>query len=274
MHSRWQRANPGGTMTAHEHNRRAWDAMVQRKQRFAKPANDREFENTLQELDPRGWLGPIASKNVLCLAAGGGRQGPIYAAGGAHVTVVDISAAQLELDREVAAERGIDLRTVQTSMDDLSMFRRGEFDLVIQPVSTCYVPDVRATFQQIANVTVVGGIYVSQHKQPTSLQSSVKSTSNGYEVTTSYFHQGPLPPVAGSLHREEGTLEFLHSWEATLGGMCRAGFCIEDLCEPVHANPDAARDAFGHRSQFIPPYVRVKARRTDASETPNPKLIL
>jgi hypothetical protein len=67
--------------------------------------------------------------------------------------------------------------------------------------------------------------------------------------------------VQGSLHREEGTLEFLHRWEELLGAMCRVGFSIEDLTEPCHARPQAEPGSFAHRSQFIPPYVRVKARR-------------
>ncbi len=249
-------------MSAHEHNRRAWDAMVNRKQRFARPAGDKDFSTTLAELDPLGWLGEVANKKLLCLAAGGGRQGPIYAAAGAIVTVVDISSAQLELDREVAAERGIDLRTVQTSMDDLSMFQAEEFDLVIQPVSTCYIPEVRLMYQQVARVTRANGIYVSQHKQPVSMQADTESAANGYGLSTSYFHEGPLPPVEGSLHREEGTLEFIHRWEQLIGGLCRAGFAVEDLSEPLHAKHDAARDSFGHRSQFVPPYVRIMARRT------------
>jgi len=74
---------------------------------------------------------------------------------------------------------------------------------------------------------------------------------------------GPLPPVVGSPHREEGTLEYLHRWEDLLGGLCRAGFVIEDLAEPLHAVRDASRGSFAHRSQFVPPYVRIKARRTN-----------
>ena len=148
----------------------------------------------------------LTGKKLLCLAAGGGRQGPLYAAAGANVTVVDISAAQLELDREIAADRRLHLRTVQTSMDDLSMFAAGEFDVVIQPVSTCYVSEVRRTYAAVAQVTRTGGIYVSQHKQPASLQASTLPSKSGYELTEPYYREGPLPPVCGSLHREEGTL--------------------------------------------------------------------
>lgn len=261
-------------MHEHEHNRRAWDAMVRQKQRFARPARDEDFATTIKELDPRGWLGDVRGKSCLCLAAGGGRQGPIYAAAGAHVTVVDISAAQLELDREVAAERKLDLRTVHTSMDNLSMLRAGEFDLVVQPVSTCYVADVAKTYVEVARVIRPGGVYVSQHKQPVSLQADTETTQRGYEITEPYYRDGPLPPVTGSLHREEGTLEFLHRWEELIGYMCRAGFVIEDLSEPVHAKRDAAKDSFGHRSQFVPPYVRIKARRVGEATSEHKPLIL
>lgn len=247
--------------------------MVRKKQRFARAATDKDFA-LQKESDPCGWLGDVRGKKLLCLAAGGGRQGPIYAMAGADVTVVDISSAQLELDREVAVERKLDLRTIHTSMDDLSMFRTGEFDLVMQPVSTCYLSDLRKTYLEVARVTRPGGIYVSQHKQPASLQANTDAAAQGYELTEPYYREGPLPPVVGSLHREEGTLEYLHRWEQLIGLMCRAGFAIEDLTEPKHSKPELHRGSFGHRSHFVPPYVRVKARRSGAStDTHKPTII-
>jgi hypothetical protein len=62
------------------------------------------------------------------LAAGGGRQSAIYATAGADVTVVDISPAMLELDRQVACRlsesvekitrRGFSLCRVQEHDDE------------------------------------------------------------------------------------------------------------------------------------------------------------
>lgn len=248
--------------------------MVRQKQRFARPARDEDYQVTLKQLDPAGWLGEVRGKKLLCLAAGGGRQGPIYAAAGAKVTVVDISAAQLELDREVATEKKLELRTVQTSMDDLSMFSSEEFDLIIQPVSSCYLAEILPTYRAAARVLRVGGIYVSQHKQPTSLQASATRSVNGYQITEPYYREGPLPPVAGSLHREEGTLEYLHRWEAMVGGMCRAGFVVEDLTEPLHAKADAHSGSFAERSRYVAPYVRIKARRVGAPSTQRPTFLL
>jgi SAM-dependent methyltransferase len=245
-----------------DHNRRAWDALAATGQRFTRAAADADFVNPLATVDKIGWLGgDIRGKRVLCLAAGGGKHGPLYAAAGAIVTVVDISPAQLELDREVAAERRLELKTVAASMDDLGMLAQAEFDIVIQPVSTCYLPEIAPVYREVARVTRPGGLYISQHKSPTSLQASIEPAARGYELTEPYYRAGPLPAVVGSPHREEGTLEYLHRWEEILGLLCRAGFVIEDLVEPLHARPDADPGAFAHRSRYIAPYIRIKARR-------------
>ncbi|HJN07902.1 MAG TPA: class I SAM-dependent methyltransferase [Pirellulaceae bacterium] len=253
---------PDPTTPAHEHNRRAWDTLVRENQRFTRPAPDEDFLDPLRKVDGIGWLGgDIRGQNVLCLASGGGKHGALYAAAGARVTVVDISPAMLELDRRVAEERKLDLQTIEASMDHLPMFADGEFDLVVHPVSTCYVPNVAPVYQEVARVLRDAGLYISQHKQPGSLQADVAPSRRGYELIEPYFRSEPLPPVIGSQHREEGTLEFLHRWDELLGLMCRAGFVIEDLAEPKHARLEAAAGTFGHRSHFVPPYVRVKARR-------------
>ncbi len=251
-------------MTA-SHNRRAWDELAAKGQRFTRAASDADFVNPLATVDKIGWLGgSIHGQRLLCLAAGGGKHGPLYAAAGAIVTVVDISPAQLELDRQVAAERRLELRTVEASMDDLSMFAGGEFDIVIQPVSTCYLPQIEPIYREVARVTRGGGLYISQHKTPTSLQAEITPSAQGYEIIEPYYRTGPLPPVTGSQHREEGTLEYLHRWEELLGFLCRAGFVIEDVVEPLHAKPDASPGTFAHRSRYVAPYVRIKARRSGA----------
>jgi Methyltransferase domain len=171
----------------------------------------------------------------------------------------------LALDRQVAAERGFEVRTIETSMDDLSMLPAAGFEIVIHPVSTCYLADIGAVYREVARVTEPGGLYISQHKQPASLQADVRPSSGGYELIEPYYRSGPLPAVDRSPHREPGTLEFLHRWEELIGGLCRAGFVIEDLSEPLHAEPQAAPGSFGHRSRYVAPYVRIKARRIGMS---------
>jgi len=251
------------------HNARAWDRLASGGAALARPAADEAFA------DPRTWLGSggTAGRNwlpdqfdgleVLCLAAGGGKHGPLYAAAGAKVTVVDLSPAMLELDRQVARERRIDMEILEGSMDDLSMVAAARYDLVIHPVSTCYVPDVRRVFTEVARVVRPGGRYVSQHKSPTSLQASIQPGAGGrYELLHPQSPGEPLPPQPPSRLREAGTQEFIHSLSGLLGGICVAGFTIEDVCEPDHTQPAAAPGSFAHRAAFVPPYLRILARRS------------
>src|SRR5487761_1666740 len=165
------RIDPQLTAAARDQNRRAWDALVRKKQRFTTPAPDEDLRDPLGTADALGWLGgSVKGKRLLCLASGGGRQSAMYAAAGAKVTVVDISPEMLALDRQVAAERRLNVRAIEASMDDLGVLAEASFDVVLQPVSTCYLPDVLAVYREVARVTAPGGLYISQHKQPTSLQ--------------------------------------------------------------------------------------------------------
>ncbi|MEE2705716.1 MAG: class I SAM-dependent methyltransferase [Planctomycetota bacterium] len=257
---------PPASSAIHEHNCRAWDQFAINQKRFTKPISNKDFTEALKLLDADGWFeGRISGSALLCLGSGGGRQSVLYAAAGAEVTVVDISAEMLAIDRIAAEQRKLHVNTVQTSIDDLSPLATSSFDIVVHPVSTCYVPDVVAVYRNVARVTTPGGLYISQHKQPGSLQAAVNSSATGYELTEPYYRTGPLPEVADSPHREEGTMEFLHRWQELIGGLCGCGFVIEDLVEPFHAKHDAKNDSFAHRSLFAPPYVRIKARRVKSN---------
>jgi hypothetical protein len=125
-------------------------------------------------------------------------------------------------------------------------------------------------YREVARVLRVGGIYISQHKQPTSLQTGLKQSAGAFPVRYPYYSREPLPPEPiANLVREEDTLEYVHRWEDLLGAMCRSGLVIEDLTEPMHAQADAAVDSFEFRCQFVAPYVRVKARRVERSVEPH-----
>ncbi len=257
-------------MSAIDRNRAAWNERAKRRERHTRTASAKDLENPMRWLDPEKWVGPdLISQNVLCLGAGGGMQSALCAAAGGQVTVVDISREMLELDARVAAKYNFALRLIDTTMEDLSMLGDASFDLVMQPVSTCYVPDVRPVFREVARVLKAGGLYISQHKQPVNLQASALSSNGLYSVVEPYYRSGALPPEAvDAPHREAGTTEFLHTWESLIGQMCRAGFVIEDLAEPRHDNAHAPDGSFEHRSRFIPPYVKIRARRLQAKSPP------
>ena len=151
-----------GLPSIYEHNRQVWNQRVRQSAAHTRMATERDFQTPLQVVDPRGWLGAsVRGQRVLCLAAGGGLQSVLLAAAGAEVTVVDLSPAMLQQDRRVAASRGLTVRIIEGSMDDLSMLGDACFDVVIQPVSTCYVPDILCVYREISRVTAAAGLYVS-----------------------------------------------------------------------------------------------------------------
>lgn len=228
---------------------------------FTSSTKPENLDNPLKTVDPWGWLGQsIEGKNVLCLAAGGGKQGPLYLAAGANVTVVDLSDRMLAKDQAVQKTLPRKMRILQASMDNMPMLGDQEFDIVIHPVSTCYVPNILDVFNEVSRVLKLNGIYISQHKTPTSLQAPVRSRVNGVSIDRPYYEKGPLPAAKEpSSLREPGTTEFLHRWEEIIGGICRAGLAIHDFVEPNHSDQKAAIGSFGHRACFIAPYVRVKA---------------
>lgn len=242
-------------------NQSAWNHLADSGSLFAKVASDAECREPLKVLDGRGWLpSRIDGMDVLCLASGGGWQAILYAAAGANVTVVDLSDSMLRLDEREAKRRGLKVRTVQASMDDLSLLGDSQFDLVHQPVSTCYVPDVRPVYAEVARVLRLDGLYISQHKQPVSLQISHRNERQQFVIGVEYFHTGPLPKQQDESYRETGTTEYLHRLEDLIGGLCEKGFVVEDFREPKRANYQVDVSHFGYRGRFVPPYLRIKAR--------------
>ena len=244
-------------------NRAAWDDRVRNRKSHTGTASDKDFADPLAVVDQCGWIKEsISGKQVLCLAAGGGKQSVLFAVLGAVVTVVDLSPEMLELDRKIAAMRGLKVKTIEASMDRMPMLASGCFDLVIQPVSTSYVAEVMPVYAEVARVSKPGGLYISQHKQPACLQGEAVPLQKGYAISEPYYRNGPLPPaMEGSGHREAGTIEFLHRWDELIGGMCRSGFVIEDLLEPRVGKAAGEPGSFEHRSYYLPPFVTVKARR-------------
>ena len=245
-----------------DRNRRVWNQLAASGSLFATVATDEEVADPLRTLDGRGWLPQsVYGKDVLCLASGGGWQAILYAAAGAHVTVVDLSDEMLQLDIQEARRRRLSVRTVQASMDDLSDLGDSTFDIVHQPVSSCYVPELRSVYDEVARVLRDEGIYISQHKQPTSLQISHRTERQQFVIGVEYYQKGPVPRQSDESYRETGAVEYLHRWDQLIGDLCHAGFVLEDLSEPLRADYSVDVAHYGYRGRYIPPYVRLKARR-------------
>ncbi len=255
-------------MDYHRVNQHSWNQLAESGSLFARVATDEECRRPLKVLDGRGWLpSTVEGLDVLCLASGGGWQSVLYAVAGANVTVVDISESMLALDEQESKRRGVNIRTLHASMDDLQELGDEAFDIVHQPVSSCYIPDLVPMYAEIARVLRDNGTYISQHKQPVSAQISHRNERHQFVIGVEYYHKGPLPRTLDESYREIGTTEYLHRLEELVGGLCRSKMVLEDLREPVRADYDAAVTHYGYRGRFIPPYLRMKARRLCRTDT-------
>ncbi|MGI9516040.1 MAG: class I SAM-dependent methyltransferase [Pirellulaceae bacterium] len=180
---------------------------------------------------PRSWLGDLSCTSVLCLAGGGGHQGPLLAAAGANVTVADVSQAQLAIDHEVALREDLELETIQCDMQQLGDI--GEFDLVIHPCSVNFCPDVKQVWREAFRVLRPGGVLLTGFIQPVNYLFDARSMLRGEFVVAKPIVSGQ--PIELDTEDDDSNspaaVEFGHSLEHLIGGQLHAGFEITDFFE-------------------------------------------
>ena len=216
-------------------NRNPWTIPVSRDVIAAARRGDWEIILTPTKPVPKDWFPKLASCDVLCLASGGGQQGPILAAAGANVTVYDNSPKQLAQDRAVAEREHLKIRTVEGDMRDLSVFADESFDLIVHPVSNCFVPDVRPVWREAYRVLRHGGAIISGFDNPVLyLFDPAKEKEGVLEVRFSlpYSELSSISEEERARHYgKDAPLEFGHTLQDQIGGQIDAGFVITGFYE-------------------------------------------
>jgi SAM-dependent methyltransferase len=245
-----------------KYNQARWRHLVEADALFTRPAFDLDPERARRRIDPRGRLGELDGKNVLVLAGGGGQQSIAFALLGARVTVIDLSDAQLARDREAAAHHGVEVRTVEGDMRDLSAFEAAAFDVVWQPYSLNFVPDCRAVFREVARVTRPAGTYCVQVANPYFVGvGEADFDGDGYVVKLPYAQGAPVTTtdavwVAGG-RAVEPPIEYRQTLEAVINGLIDCGFRITHLDEGTETSPDpqAVPGSWDHFNSIVPPWL-------------------
>ncbi len=252
-----------------EHNRIAWDKQVEGKNRWTIPVSTEETEAarmgrweivlTPNIPIPKEWFPPLENADVLCLASGGGQQGPILAAAGARVTVLDYSTNQLAQDRSVAERDSLEIKTIQGDMADLNMLDDRTFDLIVHPVSNTFVPDVRPVWAEAFRVLRSGGALLSGFTNPLAYLFDQELTEN--EGTLRVVYSIPYSDV-GNLPQEKmekcieakSPLEYSHTLDDQIGGQIEGGFLIAGFYEDR-----SSEDEDDLLSEYIPIFIATRA---------------
>ena len=227
------------------YNRRAWDRKVADKSQWTVPVGtavvaaarqgDWQVILTPTVPVPRDWFGELADCDLLCLASGGGQQGPVLAAAGARVTVYDLSPAQLAQDRLVAEREGLSLKTVEGDMADLGVFASDSFDLIFHPVANCFVPDLAPVWREAFRVLRPGGALLAGMMNPAYYCFDFERAEKGeLEVRhrLPYADLTSLDADTLATYRQKGLpLEWSHTLTAQIAGQMEAGFLLAGFYE-------------------------------------------
>jgi SAM-dependent methyltransferase len=245
-------------------NRAAWSYLAQGRSDSSRPFEPHEPGEARAWLDPNGWLPWDEIRTVLVLGGGGGQQAPMFAAVGCDVTVVDLSAEQLDLDRGAAEAWGVRIECVEADMLDLSVLAGRSFDVVHQPISTCYVPDVAAVYRQVRPLVRPSGWYDVEHWNPihTQLAGYGVWTDGAYVVAEPQVPGVPVPWYPGAAADVPVCWHYVHHLAGLVGGLCRNGFRIVRVAERPDGDDDAPPGTAAHLAAYAPSFLRLLARPT------------
>ncbi len=259
-------------MDVKAYNKQAWDEQVNKNNAWTQPVSSALIEQakagnwqvvlTPHKAVPHNWFGKIKGKKVLCLASGGGQQGPILAAAGADVVVFDLSENQLKQDELVAKREQLNLKTVQGDMCDLSVFENESFDLVFHPCANGFIPDLTPLWQEASRVLKPGGRLLAGFLNPVAYIFDWFKAEQG-EVCVR--HKLPFSDLKNltdaelkQLEQENEPVVFSHSLEQQIAQQLHQGLVLVDMFED-----DWHSMAF---SEYFPPAIATCAVKHTLSE--------
>lgn len=210
---------------------------------------------------PQAWFPPLVGLKVLCLASGGGQQAPIFAALGAEVTLLDASAKQLAQDRYVTERDGLSIRIIEGDMADLSALAVNSFDLIFNPPSTLFVPDLKPIWQECYRTLKTGGSLMTGFMNPDEFIFDIDALDNEGALVVKYplpyvEHETLSPAQLEEHKRHKRMFHFSHTMETQLGGLLATGFIITGFYED--RRPEADGNPIRH---YMPSYYVVKAQK-------------
>lgn len=234
-----------------KHNEIAWNNENELGNKWTIPITSEEVDNVKRgvykllltpiKAVPKEWIGNVEGKKVLCLASGGGQQGPIFSALGAEVTVFDNSSSQLSKDKFVSNRDNLKIQLEKGDMRDLSRFKNESFDLIFHPISNCFIDNIEKVWSESYRVLKKGGVLLSGFVNPINYIFDLYEWEKNNNLIVknhipySDIQQLPKDQLEERINTKD-TLEFGHSLQNQIGGQIAAGFVIGGFYEDKLGN--------------------------------------
>ncbi len=273
-------------MKMNKENERTWDNLARNGVLCSQPKLELTPEQAKEYINRNGFYkDSIVGKNVLCLASGGGQQSIAFALMGGNVTVVDFSAEQLEKDKLVAKKYNKQIRIIKSDMRELSFCKDEEFDIVYQPYSINYIPELDEIFDEISRILKPNGLYDIMFHNPY-VHGSWKDGCWGKEWKTEELWRGKGYPIwqpykdgyaietidsnwnfTNSEDQEvkiESPQEYRHTMSTIMNGLISRGLEIITFKEEIGLDYKSKPGTWKHYKTCLPPWIYMLIKKKNA----------
>ncbi|GGR42145.1 hypothetical protein GCM10010197_04570 [Nocardioides luteus] len=140
------------------------------------------------------------------------------------------------------------MQTALGDMRDLGAFDDAAFDIVFNPVSTLFCPDLRPVWAETFRVLRPGGTLMTGFMNPdVYLFDEVALDADELVVRHRLpFSSLDLTPADRERAYGDGPIEYSHSLSAQIGGQLAAGFALTHLVEAPHHADATSRHMSGY----------------------------
>ncbi len=208
-------------------NREWWNTISRRYQ----ADHQRELEDDVlwgpsmpSERELRVLGSSVRGKDVLELCCGGGQSAVHLAEQGARMVGVDFSSAQLDHARAFARRKGVRVRFIESSVEDLSALPDRSFDLAFSAYALGFVENLHGVFREVHRVLRPGGAFAFSWQSPI----YAITETNTLAIIRSYFDRSPM------VYREKEGVEtdFHRTYGDWHHALTDAGLVVEEILEP------------------------------------------
>ena len=157
--------------------------------------------------------------------------------------MLDASAKQLAQDEYVAKRENLNIRTIEGDMADLSALEDRSFELIFNPPSTLFAPELAPIGSECYRVLDAGGVLMTGFMNPDEFAFDDVAIDQKRILEVKYSlpyveYETLSQEVLEQRTRNKEMFDFSHTMETQLGGILKAGFVITGSYEDRRPDED------------------------------------